>query len=1288
MRLLFILILALCSVFSFGQPIVNRSNSTITVQDQRFSALYNLLIPKYADTTAANVQIGIDSCGAIVFTYDVMNTWIRKCSPKRWEQSGELVYNIYTTDSTIYAPEDSIRRVTSINRTKLLFRSGEYTTLEPTNIAPYYFGVLDTISSNTYYDALRHGFFFERKANLTSGVSRQYTHGSMSMFTLMLNDTATLNPTGGDAVTGTDNTLKFIKQSDYSGRSVVLAGLLGATDPVSATLSNVLFSGSNIRVRGALAGHTSYLNIPSNDTVDFYMGNYSRAVSGGKKNTVVDYWAGLWAASNLDSVYAFVNPGSNARFLTAGDVQIGLRDGYPIPGQTINADRKPIIGQFNDPSAILQVNSTTKGALIAPMTPAQRLAISAPATGLMVYDTDSLAYFQYNGSAWEKMGGGGGSSAAQGIFANSLIDNYSDSLRFVQVITTARPDSAKGYGNSNMQNFGVVEDSGMWRRNAVAWGLVDDLSESLGGSGMFRATMNANQSQYPGARVLIGLEAGLNDLRRSGSNLLTNRKIVNGAKAIWVNHRLGNYVQAGGSGTTRTGTWSSFDCTATGLGGKSTVGAVTATANDSVSYVSTGTTVAFSVLGSDGTKYSYTDSFRIYLDGVLMATESANFQTDGISDTFFDNGNISLGFYFTGLDYGSHRVTLMNREADTLIVDYFGNFKPAGESFAYVLYGVPYMTAAAYTAEGNILNDGIIDIANASLDSMFQTLDPTYAQFFIETSSILDVATDYQADGIHWNIDGHRKLSDSTIAQIAYPTATITPQNGTIFYNEGFYGVENNEPNRFAYTSQIPIFGRGLDTSLNSQGTVVVTNNLSTGIDSAQQTIIGSTQAGGDLLLMSTIDATPGMILLGNASYPFDVANGFLGFNKSAPGAYIDIVSDLATKRGILFKGAAAQTGLPFEVHNSSNVRQFVVDPSGGIGIGGNLANFPPAGGLEIFFTAGESFIQSYNRTTSLYVPLRVTASTMSFRPNGTERIAVNTAGQTTFSANVIINNAGTAVNTRIAGDNETNLFFADGTNDRIGIKTASPLVPLHVNGTIQSGIAGTTIGGYLLSGNTSGTISILPQAAAGTYNFNLPTTAGSSGQALLSAGGGASPMTFGTLGVGAGGTGLTGTPTNGQLLIGNGTGFTLASLTSTGGTITVTPGAGTLNVDIPASVSSAIQYTPTFVESNIGTCTANRFFYRVNNNQVKVTGKISTTGTTVAASATIRVTLPAGFTQAFDNDYELVGHGSWSNGTTTNACYVEADPTNEEAIITIEGVPSDGTVEIWISFTYEKTVS
>jgi hypothetical protein len=53
-----------------------------------------------------------------------------------------------------------------------------------------------------------------------------------------------------------------------------------------------------------------------------------------------------------------------------------------------------------NPSAALQIDDTTRGFLGARMTTAQRSAITSPATGLQVYDTDTNSLWLYNGTAW------------------------------------------------------------------------------------------------------------------------------------------------------------------------------------------------------------------------------------------------------------------------------------------------------------------------------------------------------------------------------------------------------------------------------------------------------------------------------------------------------------------------------------------------------------------------------------------------------------------------------------------------------------------------------------------------------------------------------------------------------------------------------------------------------------------------------------------------------------------------------------------------------------------------
>ena len=52
-------------------------------------------------------------------------------------------------------------------------------------------------------------------------------------------------------------------------------------------------------------------------------------------------------------------------------------------------------------SSLLEVKSTTKGVLIPRMTITQRNAISLPATGLLIYQTNSTpGFYYYNGTVW------------------------------------------------------------------------------------------------------------------------------------------------------------------------------------------------------------------------------------------------------------------------------------------------------------------------------------------------------------------------------------------------------------------------------------------------------------------------------------------------------------------------------------------------------------------------------------------------------------------------------------------------------------------------------------------------------------------------------------------------------------------------------------------------------------------------------------------------------------------------------------------------------------------------
>lgn len=103
---------------------------------------------------------------------------------------------------------------------------------------------------------------------------------------------------------------------------------------------------------------------------------------------------------------------------------------------------------------------------------------------------------------------------------------------------------------------------------------------------------------------------------------------------------------------------------------------------------------------------------------------------------------------------------------------------------------------------------------------------------------------------------------------------------------------------------------------------------------------------------------------------------------------------------------------------------------------------------------------------------------------------------------------------------------------------------------TISSGTTLTT--GYVVTSDTTGQLVIKTGSGAGTTALTIDAS-----QNVTFAQG----VTLGSpVGVGYGGTGLTATPTNGQLLIGNGTGYTLATI-SAGSGMTVTNTAGGISL-------------------------------------------------------------------------------------------------------------------------------
>jgi hypothetical protein len=103
-------------------------------------------------------------------------------------------------------------------------------------------------------------------------------------------------------------------------------------------------------------------------------------------------------------------------------------------------------------SSVLDVSSTTKGLLAPRMTTAQRDAITSPATGLQIYNTDNAAIETFTGTAgeWFTLGRGKGAIATNtAVGVNTLKSNTSGSKNTANGYYSLNSNTSGDYNTAN-----------------------------------------------------------------------------------------------------------------------------------------------------------------------------------------------------------------------------------------------------------------------------------------------------------------------------------------------------------------------------------------------------------------------------------------------------------------------------------------------------------------------------------------------------------------------------------------------------------------------------------------------------------------------------------------------------------------------------------------------------------------------------------------------------------------------------------------------------------------------
>ncbi|MFT6759442.1 MAG: Ca2+-binding RTX toxin-like protein, partial [Psychroserpens sp.] len=86
-----------------------------------------------------------------------------------------------------------------------------------------------------------------------------------------------------------------------------------------------------------------------------------------------------------------------------------------MTAESLAQDNMGIGTSTPEPSAVLDLDATDKGFLAPRLNTVQRVAIAAPATGLMVYDTNDNKFWFFDGTIWVQSVGPSGADGTDGL---------------------------------------------------------------------------------------------------------------------------------------------------------------------------------------------------------------------------------------------------------------------------------------------------------------------------------------------------------------------------------------------------------------------------------------------------------------------------------------------------------------------------------------------------------------------------------------------------------------------------------------------------------------------------------------------------------------------------------------------------------------------------------------------------------------------------------------------------------------------------------------------------------
>jgi hypothetical protein len=294
---------------------------------------------------------------------------------------------------------------------------------------------------------------------------------------------------------------------------------------------------------------------------------------------------------------------------------------YAASGQNvaINTD-----GSVADATALLDVKSSTKGMLVPRMTTTQRTGIATPATGLLVFDIDTNAFWYYNGTSWTKLEVAGNNWSITGNSSTTAGTNFIGTTDEVP-LTIKVNNQLAGYVVSTTTPATTYNTS--WGYLGLSQNTTGRRNVAVGSQALTANTTGQNNTAIGTQSLMINTTTSYNTA--IGYQTLT-KNIGSGNTAVGdqalYNNNLGSYNVAVGFSALAFITDASSN---TGLGYNTLSSLTTGFYNTAIGYdanVSTGTLTNATALGS-GVTVNASNKVRIGNSGVTVIEGQVPFTT-------------------------------------------------------------------------------------------------------------------------------------------------------------------------------------------------------------------------------------------------------------------------------------------------------------------------------------------------------------------------------------------------------------------------------------------------------------------------------------------------------------------------------------------------------------------------------------------------------------------------------------------------------------------------------------